>query len=204
MSEPIRERPTGMDEIGERYRRRADRFEQLLAAVQPDQWDDPTPCAAWDVRALVGHVVDMHRVVLRSTSLGFEPLDDPVGAFRQGRAAVEAVLADGELRRSSVATPVGPMPLERHVDEVPSDDLPLHGWDLAAATGQDRRIDPEDVDRLWAQVSAIPPDLLAKYRTPGAFGPGIEVYGPEVVVPVDAPQQDRLLGFIGRSPRWPA
>ena len=47
---------------------------------------------------------------------------------------------------------------------------------------------------------AIPPDVMEKYRTPGAFGEGIEVYGPEVPVPADAPLQDRLLGLIGRQP----
>jgi hypothetical protein len=40
------------------------------------------------------------------------------------------------------------------------------------------------------------------YRTPGAFGKGIVVYGPEIAVPDDASIQDRLLGFIGRDPHW--
>ncbi len=43
---------------------------------------------------------------------------------------------------------------------------------------------------------------MEKYRTPGAFGPGVEVYRPEVKVPQDAPLQDRLLGLIGRDPNW--
>ena len=42
--------------------------------------------------------------------------------------------------------------------------------------------------------------MMDKMRTPGAFGPGIVVFGPEVPVPADAPLQDRLLGFIGRDP----
>jgi hypothetical protein len=46
--------------------------------------------------------------------------------------------------------------------------------------------------------------LIAKYRTPGAFGPGVEVFGPEFEVPEDAPLQDRLLGLIGRDPGWSA
>ncbi len=64
--------------------------------------------------------------------------------------------------------------------DVVSDDRPLHGWDLARATGQDDTIDPEDVERLWSITTAIPTDLMKKYRTPGAFGPGVEVYGPAV------------------------
>ena len=37
-------------------------------------------------------------------------------------------------------------------------------------------------------------------RTPGAFGPGVVVFGPRVIVPDDAPMQDRLLGLLGRDP----
>jgi hypothetical protein len=93
------------------------------------------------------------------------------------------------------------MTVERQIDEVVSDDLVLHGWDLARATGQDDAMDPEDVERLWSTTSAIPAELMEKYRTPGAFGPGVEVFGPEVKVLEDAPLQDRLLGLIGRDPR---
>ena len=82
-----------------------------------------------------------------------------------------------------------------------SDDLVLHGWDLARATGQDETMDPDDVERLWQSAQAVPDDVMAKYRTPGAFGPGVEVYGPEVPVPATAPLQDRLLGLIGRDSR---
>lgn len=61
-------------------------------------------------------------------------------------------------------------------------------------------MDRDDVERLWSITMAIPVDLMEKYRTPGAFGPGVEVFGPEVPIPEDAPLQDRLLGLIGRHP----
>jgi hypothetical protein len=94
------------------------------------------------------------------------------------------------------------MTVEQQIDEVVSDDLVLHGWDLARATGQDDAMDAEDVERLWTNTTAIPAALMEKYRTPGAFGPGVEVYGPEVEVAAEAPLQDRLLGLIGRDPGW--
>jgi Mycothiol maleylpyruvate isomerase N-terminal domain len=34
-----------------------DGFTQRLGLVRPHQWPAPTPCAAWDVQALVNHVV---------------------------------------------------------------------------------------------------------------------------------------------------
>jgi hypothetical protein len=53
---------------------------------------------------------------------------------------------------------------------------------------------------MWSATTAIPAEVMERFRTPGAFGPGVEVFGPEVKVPEDAPLQDRLLGLIGRDP----
>jgi hypothetical protein len=61
-------------------------------------------------------------------------------------------------------------------------------------------MDPADVERMWAGTSAIPAAMMERLRTPGAFGPGIKVFGPEVKVAEDAPLQHRLLGLIGRDP----
>jgi uncharacterized protein (TIGR03086 family) len=194
-----------VSEIADRYRRRADAFEHLVAAVPADAWGNPSPCAAWTARDVVGHVVDMHGVVLAPVGVdgaGPAVADDPLGAFRAVRAAVEAVLADPGLSATPSDTPAGPLSAADNIDQVVSDDMPLHGWDLARATGQDDTIDPADVERLWATTLAVPPELMARYRTPGAFGPGVEVYGPEVVVPEDAPLPHRLLGAIGRDPAW--
>src|SRR5579862_5726114 len=30
---------------------------ELVGQVKPGQWDDPTPCAEWSVRTLVGHLI---------------------------------------------------------------------------------------------------------------------------------------------------
>jgi uncharacterized protein (TIGR03086 family) len=193
-----------MTEIADRYRRRADDFARKIANVHPDQWSNPSPCAGWTARDVVAHIVDMHGVMQRP--LNREPrtapavTDDAAGAFAAARADVEAVLDDPDLAHTQCETPSGTMTAAQQIDEVVSDDLVLHGWDLARATGQRETIDPEDVDRLWASTRAIPADLMEKYRTPGAFGPGIEVYGAEVPVPESAPLQDRLLGLVGRDP----
>lgn len=195
-----------MSEIADRYRRRADAFERLIAGVAGEQWSNPSPCERWTALDVVDHVVGMHGVMLRPAGREPSPApstrDDPLAAFRAARADVEAVLDDPDVVGLLVETPSGPMTVERQIDEVVSDDLPQHGWDLARATGQDGAIDPRDVERLWAITAAIPVELMEKYRTPGAFGPGIEVFGPEVAVPADAPLQDRLLGLIGRDPAW--
>lgn len=190
-----------MGEIAERYRRRADAFEQKVAGVRPEQWGNQSPCAKWSARDVVDHIVAMHGYMLMPVGRALEPVqDDPLAAFWGARAAVEAVLDDPALAAQECDTPAGRMTVEGQIDQVVSDDLVLHGWDLARATGQDETMDPVDVQRLWTSTTAIPPDVIEKYRTPDAFGPGIEVFGPEIAVPEDAPLQDRLLGYIGRQP----
>jgi uncharacterized protein (TIGR03086 family) len=192
--------------IRDRYRRHADAFERKVAGVRPDQWSNQSPCEAWNARDVVDHIVSMHGYMLRPVGRGLSPApsvnDDPLAAFKAARADVEAVLDDPELASSECDTPNGRTTVEQQIDEVVSDDLVLHGWDLARATGQDDAMEPEDVERLWSITTAIPAELMEKYRTPGAFGPGVEVFGPEVKVPEDAPLQDRLLGLIGRDRGW--
>ena len=74
------------------------------------------------------------------------------------------------------------------------DEVVLHGWDLARATGQEFRCDPANADAVlgFTERSAQPDQ--AAMRT-GLFGP---------VVPVasDASVFDRALGFAGRDPAW--
>lgn len=195
-----------MSEIAQRYERHADAFERLIRGADPERWRDPSPCAGWTAIDVVDHIVTMHAVMLRP--IGREPtpgpavVEDPLAAFRAARADVEALLFDPEIANTECDTPAGRMTVAQHVDQVVSDDMVMHGWDLARATGQDDAMDPDDVQRLWESTSAIPAEVMERYRTPGAFGPGIEVFGPEVVVAPDAPLQDRLLGLIGRDPSW--
>jgi uncharacterized protein (TIGR03086 family) len=182
--------------ISDRYRARADAFEAKIARVRSDQWDNQSPCAKWTALEVVDHIIEMHGVMLGRQIARTE---DPLTDFREARRQVQDALDSGRAT-SEVSTPVGPMTLEEHIDQVVSDDLVLHGWDLARATGQDETIPEADLERLWSAATSVPADLVERFRTPGAFGPGIEVYGSEVKVPGDAPLQDRLLGYVGRDP----
>jgi len=190
------------DDAASRYHRRAARFEALVVAVDPARWDDPSPCADWRARDVVGHLVDMHAAMLRPIGRDLSPApsadDDPVAAFRAARADVAAVLADPGLAAAECDTPMGPMTLSAHVDGVVSADLVLHGWDLARAAGLDDTIEADEIERLWPTIHAIPDEM----RIPEHFGPGIVVFGPEVPVPATASKQDQVLGKVGRDPAW--
>ena len=189
-------------DVTDRYQRRADRFEQLVRAVDTGDWDGPSPCTEWRTRDVVGHIVDMHDVMLRPADR--EPSDrpgieaDPLATYLAARADVEAILADAAIALAECDTPMGRMSVAEHIDGVVSTDLVLHGWDLARAAGLDDTIDPAEVERLWPGISQIPDEM----RIPEHFGPGVIVFGPEVVVADDAPLQDRLVGKLGRDPRW--
>ncbi|MCE7002595.1 TIGR03086 family metal-binding protein [Kibdelosporangium philippinense] len=192
-----------MNAIADRYRQHADAFERRIAAAHPDQWADPSPCEKWTARDVVDHIIMMHGAMLRPVGRELSPApSDPLGAFQAARTDVEALLDDPTMATTESPTPSGPMTAQDHVNQVLIDDLILHGWDLAKALRQDPTIDQAEVRRLWSANTAIPAEMMAKFRTPGAFGPGIEVLGPEVQVSPDAPLQDRLIGFIGRDPYW--
>lgn len=187
-----------------RYRRRADAFEALVAATPDVGWSAQSPCDGWDARAVVDHIVVMHDVMLRPLAIppsdGPTVADDPLGAFRRARADVEALLTDSEIATQRTSTPAGELSVADMVDQVVSQDLVHHGWDLAKATGQDATMDADDVAELLPMVEAFPAEMYE----PGAYGPDIVVLGPKVAVPDDASAQDRLLGLLGRDPDWVA
>jgi uncharacterized protein (TIGR03086 family) len=74
------------------------------------------------------------------------------------------------------------------------DEVVLHGWDLARATGQPFHCDPQSTAAVLAFTEAsAQPDQAASRQ--GLFGQVVEV-------PADAAAFDRALGFAGRDPGW--
>jgi uncharacterized protein (TIGR03086 family) len=177
----------------ERHRRIAATFTDRVRATSA--WDAPTPVAEWCARDVVDHLVTWLPGFLAAggitLSAGPRATDDPVAAWAHHADAVQALLdaddADGQFTHPQV----GSMPLAAAIDRFYTSDVFLHTWDLARATGQDDRLDPDECATLLAGMEPIE-QLL---RDSGQ-------YGPRVPVPDDAPVQDRLVGFIGRDPAW--
>jgi uncharacterized protein (TIGR03086 family) len=69
----------------------------------------------------------------------------------------------------------------------------VHGWDLAVATGQRYEVDPAAAQRCLQ---------FARELAAGAPEVRNGMFGPEVPVPEDADSFDRLLGQTGRDPGW--
>jgi uncharacterized protein (TIGR03086 family) len=182
-----------MSEIADRYRTLAAAMEERIAAVPAERWSDPAPCEGWTARDVVQHVVDTPGIFFGlvdqpKPSGGPSVDDDPVGAFRHVRAAVEAALADSSVAELPYEGAFGPGTFERGVQQFLCADLVIHAWDLARATGQDEALDPDEVHALYKGM--LPMDEAL--RAPGAFGPKVEP-------PPAADEQTRLLCFLGRD-----
>jgi hypothetical protein len=85
----------------------------------------------------------------------------------------------------------GDTPIDEYAMQMIADHL-VHGWDLAAATGMDRSMDPELVSVIQAWFA---PQEEA-WRAAGAIGPRVEI-------DADDPQSE-LLSVYGRDPDWQA
>jgi uncharacterized protein (TIGR03086 family) len=180
-----------MSEIAERYRRRSDRFAARIAAVPPDRWQNPSPCEGWTALDVVRHVVDSQArflaLVGRETGPVPEVADDPAGAWDAVRSVVQADLEDPDRATAEYEGRFGRGTFEQAVDRFGTTDLVVHAWDLARATGQDDRIDPEDVRHVMAATAALDDSM----RGPKTFRPPVEV-------PDNADEQTRMLAFLGR------
>jgi uncharacterized protein (TIGR03086 family) len=179
----------------------ARRLAALLPGVPDSALGAPTPCADNTVATLLDHIVGLAEGLAASARK--EPTDAPqasaehldvewrtilpprldalVAAWREPDAGEGKTTAGGlELPAAEVAL-------------VTLDELVIHAWDLARATGQPYEPDPAD-------VAAIMPFLEAFGSEQGVPG----LFGPAVPVPDDAPLFDRALGLSGRDPAWRA
>ncbi|OHV65597.1 TIGR03086 family protein [Pseudofrankia sp. BMG5.36] len=164
-----------------------------MAGVCAEHLIGPTPCAKWTVQDLVDHLVGGTGYLL-SAATGNQPVPPAgpatTGQFAVGFAAVlDAVARPGAMDRRCMS----PLGFEWTVAEALAGtfmDVLIHSWDLASATGQGARLDPDLVQACWDMFVPVMPD---RGREAGLIGPA-------VAVPVEAPLQDRLLGVMGREP----
>jgi uncharacterized protein (TIGR03086 family) len=179
----------------ERHRDVAAGFSRRVRGVA--DWEAPAPVAGWTARDVVRHLVEWFPGFLSSgagVDLPGGPTvdDDPVAAWQAQADAVQALLDDPGTAGLVLRNPhTGDVPLPEAVDRFYTSDVFMHTWDLARATGQDETLDPATCAELLAGMEPIE-DLLR----------GSGQYGARVDVPADAHVQERLLGFIGRDPRW--
>ncbi|OYP18306.1 TIGR03086 family protein [Streptomyces sp. FBKL.4005] len=178
---------------------------RLARSVADEQLTAATPCPGLAVRNLLGHLL-MLSVAFRDAArkdLGPTTDTSPTAAvpdlgpgWREELPKALDELADawrdpaawtGDTRAGGVDLP-GAV-----AGAVVADELVIHGWDLARATGQDYAPDPAALDAAFGVLLAAADD---PDRDEGLFGP-------VVPVPPDASRLDRAVGLSGRDPGWP-
>lgn len=177
---------------------------RLAEGVTDEQLAAPTPCPEYALHHLLGHLVGL-TVAFRDAGrkdLGATTDTSPDAAvpdvepgWRETLPKALGELAEawrdpaartGETRAGGVTLP-GAVAAAVAVDE-----LVVHGWDLARATGQEYEPDPDALEAAYGF-------LLAAAEDPSRGG---GIFGPVVPVPDDAPLLDRVIGLSGRDPGW--
>ena len=177
----------------ERHRTAAATFEERVRGV--DDWDSPTPVEEWRARDVVRHLLEWLPGFLEGGAgvrLAEVPYDDAelASSWRTRADEVQRLLEErGDATYTSRM--FGDIPLAEALDRFYVADVMMHTWDLARATGQDDRLDPEFCEQAFAGMEPMA-DVLASS----------DQYGPRVPVPDDADAQDKLIGLIGRDPQW--
>jgi uncharacterized protein (TIGR03086 family) len=178
----------------------ADRVAGLLPAVTEEMLDRPTPSAGVTVGDLISHLHMLafaFRAGAEKQPDSGPPPERPPALVADWRIALperlDALAAAWRVPAAREGTTsVGgvemPAPM---VAVVALNELVVHGWDLAVATGQPYEVDAESVPACLGFVAP----MARPEGTPGLFGP-------PVPVPADAPELDRLLGLSGRDPAW--
>ena len=151
--------------------------------------------AGWTARDVVGHLVGWLPELLSSGAgvqlpSGPSAATDPAAAWRAHSAGVQALLDEPGDRVLSNPH-LGTLPVDEAIDRFYTTDVFLHTWDLGTALGMPVTLDERTCAELLAGMEPLE-ELLR----------GSGQYGPRVPVPGDASAQDRLVGFIGRDPRW--
>jgi len=184
-----------MSEIAQRYRKVADGFTQRVRAVPKDGWDAPAPCEGWVARDVVRHMVEwMPGFFLGNADVAVPEIPsvdtDPAGAWEVLSTAIQGVLDDADTASREFEMRVGRYSVERAVDRFGTDDILIHTWDLARATGLDETLDTDEVRVVLGRLQEVDEELL---RGSGQFGPRVDV-------PEDADDQTKLIAYTGRRP----
>ena len=178
----------------------------LVAGVGDDQLGAPTPCPAYTLGDLLDHVGGLSLAFTGAATkatgaaTGQGPSGDAsrLGADWRSRiprdlTGLAAAWRDPEAW--SGMTKAGGIDLPGAVAGVVAlDEIVLHGWDVARASGQAYTPDPAAVEAVHG--------FLAQFATPEQAAMRSNIFGPIVAVPDEAPLFDRVLGLAGRDPAW--
>jgi uncharacterized protein (TIGR03086 family) len=182
------------------------RMADLISGIPDERLAGPTPCPAYTLGDLVDHVGGL---TLAFTAAAAKTFGD---ASAQGPSGDASRLGDdwrARIRRDLVAlaeawrdpgawsgmTQAGGLELPGEVAGlITLDELVIHGWDVARASGQAYDPDPQSLEAVHG--------FVAQFSGPGQEAARAGLFGPVVEVPENAPLLDRVIGLAGRDPSW--
>ncbi|HZD66675.1 MAG TPA: TIGR03086 family metal-binding protein [Acidimicrobiales bacterium] len=180
------------------YRLAAD----VASRIRSTQLELATPCPAFDVAALVDHLVGAGE---RAVALGrgetptgedfphVALAEAPDHLRRAGRDAAAAWADDGRLA-ATITMPWGESYTGSDLVDMYLAELATHAWDLATATNQHLGDEELAATALEAARAIVRPE----YRNLAGEG---SPFGSEVEAPAGATAWERLAAFMGRPPR---
>lgn len=180
----------------------ADALARVVAGVDDTRTSDPTPCEGRTLGQLLQHIVGLTAAFRAAAAKDLGEMTDndpdangwPPLADGWRETLADRLPALVEAWRDPAAwqgmTRAGGVDLPAEVAGVVAlDEIVLHGWDLARATGQSYAVDDTTARVLLGFVSQFDSD-----GTPGLFGPALQH-------DADAPVFDQVLARSGRDPR---
>jgi uncharacterized protein (TIGR03086 family) len=185
------------------------RLADLVARVRDEELSASTPCPAYSLGDLIEHVGGLALAFraaaekdIASPFVNQTPAGDAARLQRDWRERIPADLAalaqawakpDAWTGMTRIANQDAPAEM---VGVTVADELVVHGWDVARATGQPYSAEPELLDA--AQT------FLGFFASPDApAGPEV-AFGPSRPVAGDSAPLDRVVALAGRDPAWSA
>ena len=184
----------------------AKRMAALVGGVSDNQLGGVTPCPAYTLGDLLDHVGGLSiafTAAARKAELpgGSQGPSGDASRLEEGwrdRIArdLDALAAAWTEPQSWTGTAVaGGVEMPAEVAAlVALDELVVHGWDVARASGQPYDVDPVSLEAVHG--------FVAQFSGPGQEESRAGLFGPVVPVPDDAPLLDRVVGMAGRDPSW--
>ena len=182
------------------------RMADLIRGVGGGTLDGPTPCPDYTLGDLLDHVGGLTLAFTAAATkatggaAGQAPSGDASRLGDDWRTRIPRDLATlAEAWRDPAAwqgmTQAGPLEMPADIAGlVVLDELVLHGWDVARATGQGYECDEPSLAAVHG--------FVAQFSGPGQDEARKGLFGPVVDVPSEARLLDRVVGLAGRDPAW--
>lgn len=178
------------------------RLVRELGALPAESLSKPTPCADYDTRGLLNHVLYWSpRLIVAARKESPLPEEggreatnlvtgDWANRMAEQTGDIAAAFRDPAAWEGMTSLAGGRLPAGM-LGQMAVCEFVLHGWDLATASGMPFQPSQEVADAALTVMRAI-----------GEGGRKMGAFGPEVPVPETASSLERAIGLSGRDPAW--